>query len=107
MRGSYQILSDIASSKEAVKHHEECVLEFLDSWDEKLNFLKSGKPVLAAEYASWHVLVRTHLNPSTKLEGTEKSASQVDFELAQSCFREIKKAHRILKGCSSIQYEVD
>src|SRR5208282_6802307 len=82
MRGSYQIPSDIASSEEALMHRAECILEFLEAWDEKLNFPKSGKPILAAEYTSWHALVRAHLNPSTKLEGTDRSASQVDFELA-------------------------
>jgi hypothetical protein len=106
MHRPYQIPNDISSSEEALKHRGECILELLDSWDGKLNFLKSDKPVLAAEYASWHALVRMNLNPSTKLEGTDRSASQVDFEFAQSCFRKIEKAHQIFKGYS-IQYEVD
>jgi hypothetical protein len=79
-----------------------CILEFLDLWDERLKFLKSGKLVSAAEYISWHALVRIHLKPSNKLEGIEGRVSQADLELAEVCFHEIAKMHRNLKGCSSM-----
>jgi hypothetical protein len=98
MHYPHQIPCDRAPSEEVLNYHGENILELLDLWDEKLSFLKSENPVLAVEYASWHALVRIYLDPSIKLGGTHGTTRQVDFELAQSCFREIEKAHRTLNG---------
>jgi len=79
------------------KTERDAVLYFLGSWDKRLNFLDPGKDISVGEYVCWHALVRDQLSPSNIFKDREPS-TQIDFSLAQDCFGEIEKAHRILNG---------
>jgi hypothetical protein len=65
--------------------------------DEILGFLPSERPISAAEYTSWHALVRQQVNVS-KYSNENSSARCLDFKLARSCFEKIEMVHRSLNG---------
>jgi len=92
--------ADTSRSSE-LPHFEDAhtALDLIGAWDKTLDIVGVGKPVLAAEYVCWHVLVREHLSVS-KASTEWQTIRQVDFELAQTCFGEIEKIHRS-KGHSS------
>ena len=91
---------ETAGPGEFLQTERDAVLYVLGSWDKRLDFLDPGKCILAGEYVCRHALVRDRLNPSNIFKDSDISA-QIDFSIAQNCFREIEKAHRILNGCST------
>ena len=59
--------------------------------NEILKFIKTGKPVSAAQYACWHRIVQEQLACNMGPEPTIN-------ELARTCFREIEQVHRFSRG---------
>jgi len=91
---------ETAGPDEFLKTERDAVLYVLGSWDKRLDFLDPGKRILGGEYVCWHALVGDHLSPSNIFKDRDIS-TQVDFNIAQYCFGEIEKAHRILNGFST------
>ena len=69
-------------------------LDLIGAWDKTLDIADAGKPVFVAEYVCWHALVREHLSVS-KASTEWQTIRRVDFELAQTCFGEIERIHRL------------
>ena len=59
--------------------------------NEILKFIRTGKPVSAAQYACWHRIVQEQLACNMGPEPTIN-------ELARTCFREIEQVHRFSRG---------
>ena len=90
---------DTSRSDELPQYEDSAtVLDLIGAWDKTLDIVGPGKTVLAVEYACWHALVRAHCSVSQASTEGSTTRSPVDFELAQSCFDEIEKTHRFLKG---------
>lgn len=72
------------------------------TWDETLKFLPSEKAISAAEYTSWHALVRAQL--ALPDHSNDVATRDINFQLARSSFDEIGKVHRSLQGTGSAGY---